>query len=117
MANVNKFICIGRLTRDPEFGMTKSNMSYCRITLATSRKYTSNGESKKDTFFISATAWSKKAEFINEYLSKGNLVYVEGPLATNKWEDKDGNARQETYLTINEIQILEGKQFNKPTEG
>jgi len=115
MANKNRFECIGRLARDPEFGVTKSKMAYCRLSIATTRKYKSSGDKKEETFFINATAWGQKAEFINEYTSKGHLVYVEGPLTNNRWEDKEGNKRSDIVLMIDDIQLLE-KKFKEPAE-
>jgi len=110
MAEKNLFICIGRTTREPELGYTKDKTAYCRITVAVPRKIkTKSGDTKEDTYFLNATAWGPKAEFVNEYVAKGHLLYLQGSLSLNRWKDKEGIERRDTVMFIEDVQLLQHK--------
>lgn len=85
---LNKWIGMGRLTKDPEMRYTQSNTPVVSFTIAIDRDF---GE--KQTDFVDCTAWNKTAEFISKYFTKGQMMSAEGRLQSRKWEDKGGNAR------------------------
>lgn len=107
MANLNKVMLIGRLTRDPELRYTPSGTAVCDITLACSRNYTTNeGEKKEDTCFTDITLWKRQAELCAEYLKKGREVFIEGRLINDRWETPDGQKRSKLKVVALGIQFL-----------
>ena len=102
MANLNKVMLIGNLTREPELRYTPSGAAVCEFTLAINRKY----KDKEETVFVGVVAWERKAELIQEYCHKGDPLYVEGRLTQDSWEDKDGNKRSKTKVTLYDMQFL-----------
>jgi single-strand DNA-binding protein len=94
--SVNKVILIGHLGQNPESGFTKNDTQYCRLSLATSefRK----DQDKEQTEWHKVVVWGKAAEFADKYLTKGDLVYVEGKLQTRNWEGDDGKKRYSTEV-------------------
>lgn len=101
MADVNKVILIGRLTRDPVLRYTPSQTAICEFGLAVGRKFkTASGEQREETAFIDCTVWGKGGEIFNQYMSKGKQVYVEGRLKYDTWEDKNGGGKR-SKLTVN----------------
>lgn len=99
----------GRLTADPELRYTPSGVAITSFRLAsdTGRK-TKDG--KKITNFIDCVAWRAQAEFVSKYLSKGRLVLVEGELTSRNYEDKDGNHRKATEITVNSVHFCDSKK-------
>jgi single-strand DNA-binding protein len=90
MANFNKVILAGNLTRDPELRYTPKGTAVARITLAVNRNYTTDGgEKKEEVTFVDVDVWSKQAEVISQYLKKGQPLLVEGRLKQDTWEDKN----------------------------
>lgn len=91
----------GRLTADPELRYTQSGVAITSFTLAsdTGRKK----DDKKITNFIDCVAWRNQAEFASKYLTKGRLVIVEGELSSRSYEDRDGNRRKATEITVSKI--------------
>jgi len=108
MADVNKVILIGRLTRDPTLKYTPSQMAICEFSLAVGRKFkTASGESREETTFVECTVWAKGAEIFNQYMTKGKQVYVEGRLKLDTWEDKNGGGkRSKLTVTVEDFQFL-----------
>ena len=99
----------GRLTADPELRYTQQGTAITSFTLAsdTGRK-TKDG--KKITNFIDCVAWRAQAEFVSKYLTKGRLVLVEGELTSRNYEDKDGNHRKATEITISSVHFCDSKK-------
>ena len=107
MANLNKVVLIGRLTRDPELRYIPSGAAVCDITLAITRFYTTpNGEKKEETCFVDVTLWKKQAELCAEYLKKGREVFIEGRLVMDKWETQDGQKRSKLKVVALGMQFL-----------
>lgn len=108
MADVNKVILIGRLTRDPVLRYTPSNTAICEFGLAVGRKYkTASGEQREETAFIDCQAWGKGGEIFNQYMSKGKQVYIEGRLKYDTWEDKNGGGkRSKLSVNVDDFQFL-----------
>ena len=106
--SVNKAILVGRLGRDPETRYTSGGQAVCNFTLATDSSYKDrSGERQKKTEWHRIVLWGKLAEIAQQYLKKGQLVYIEGRIQTREWEDKrDGQKRTTTEIVGNEMRML-----------
>lgn len=111
MANVNKVIIIGNLTRDPEVKFTPKGSAVADIGLAINRKYTlDNGEKREETTFVDVELWGRLAEIAGEYAKKGNPIYVEGRLRMDTWDDKTSGQKRSRMKVVGEnIQLLGGR--------
>jgi single-strand DNA-binding protein len=112
MANLNKVMLIGNLTRDPDLKYTPGNQAVCEIGLAVNRKYrTKDGEDREETTFVDCEAWGKQAEVIKQYMAKGRPIFIEGRLKLDTWEDKNGGGkRSKMRVVIEDFQFLGGGQ-------
>jgi len=111
MASINKVILVGRLGKDPEIRSTPGGTSVAKFSLATDDRYTDkNGEKQERTEWHNITAWGKLAEICGQYLRKGKLVYIEGSIRTDSWDDKEtGQKRYRTEIHANTMQMLDRK--------
>lgn len=111
MANLNKVLLIGRLTKDPQMRTFDSGNSVCSLSLATNRKFKGrDGDDREETLFVEIKLWGRQAEICEQYLSKGREVFVEGRLVLEKWEDKTtGQERQRIIVNGDRVQFLGGK--------
>ena len=91
MPALNRVQLIGRLGKDPESKYTPTGKRVTHFSLAVSHRWTSNGESKEYTEWVNIEAWGRLGEVCQEYLKKGSLVFVEGRLKTDKYEDNGEN--------------------------
>src|SRR5688572_26512881 len=109
MASVNKVILVGRLGKDPEIRSTANGTSVARFSIATDEKFTDRaGEKQERTEWHNIVAWSKLAEICGQYLKKGKLVYIEGSLRTDSWDDKEtGQKKYKTEIVANTMQMLD----------
>ena len=110
MADLNKTILVGRLTRDPVIRYTPSNQTICDFGLASGRKYkTSGGEEREETLFIDCSIWGKGGEIFNQYMKKGKQVAIEGRLKLDQWDDKQsGQKRSKISIVVENFQFLGG---------
>lgn len=107
MANFNKVILAGNLTRDPELRYTPKGTAIARIGMAINRTWkTDTGESKEEVTFVDVDAFGRQAEVIAQYMKKGRPFLVEGRLKLNQWEDKNTHQKQ-SKLTV----VLESFSF------
>ena len=110
MPDYNKVLLMGRLTRDVELKYTPSNMAVANIGLAVGRRYkTKDGEQLEETTFVDCEAWSRTAELMNQYLSKGRPVFIEGRLKLDQWQDKDGSNRSKLKIVIENFQFIDSR--------
>ena len=109
MASVNKVILVGRLGKDPEIRSTPSGTTLAKFTMATDDRFTDrNGEKQERTEWHNITAWGKLGEICGQYLKKGKLVYIEGSLRTDSWDDKEtGQKKYRTEIVANQMQMLD----------
>ena len=108
---LNKVMIIGHLGRDPEMRYTPSGKPVTTFTVATDRTWkTSSGERRKETEWFNIVAWSSLAEICNQYLQKGNRVYIEGRLQTRHWEDNEGKHHSSIEIVANEMIILDNRR-------
>ena len=94
MANFNKVILLGNLTRDIELRTTQGGQALAKFGMAINRKWSQNGETKESTCFVDCTAWGRTAEVLNQYVGKGSPLFVEGRLDYQTWEDKNGGGKR-----------------------
>ena len=103
MANLNKVMLIGNLTRDPELRYTPKGTAVAEITLAINRNWTNEqGQKQEDTTFVEVTLWSRNAEIAQQYLTKGSPCYVEGRLQLDSWDDKESGKKRSKLRVIGE---------------
>jgi len=101
MANFNKVIIAGNLTRDPELRYTPKGTAVARITLAINRTWKSeSGESKEEVSFVDVDVWGRQAEIISQYMKKGRPLLVEGRLKQDTWEDKNTKQKQSKLKVV-----------------
>ena len=106
---LNKVMIIGHLGRDPEMRYTPSQRAVTNFNVASSRSWkSSDGEKHTETEWFNVVAWGSLAEICNQYLSKGQQVYIEGRLQTRKWEDDEGNRRSTVEIHAREMIMLGG---------
>lgn len=107
MANYNKVILMGNLTRDPELRYIPSGTAVADMSLAVNETYKNKaGEQVENTCFVDIVAWARQAEICNEYLSKGSPVLVEGRLQLDKWTSKEGESRSKLRVRADRVQFL-----------
>jgi len=110
---LNKVMVIGHLGKDPEMRYTPSGRPVTTFSVAVSRSWnTADGERRTETEWFNIVAWGNLAEICNQYLSKGQQVYVEGRLQTRGWEDNDGKKHYRTELVAGEMIMLGERQSN-----
>lgn len=118
MSSLNKSTIIGNLGADPEIRYTQSNTAVATLSIATSEKYKDrDGQQVEKTEWHRVVAWAKLAEVCQNYLKKGDKVYIEGPIQTREWEDKDGQKRYATEIkALNMVMLGSGAGSGKPKQ-
>lgn len=109
----NKVILVGNLTRDIELRYSQSGMGIANTAIATSRKFTSNGEKKEEVCFVDITFFARSAEIANQYLRKGSKILVEGRLNFDQWVDQNGQKRSKHSVIVETMQMLDSKSDNQ----
>ncbi len=113
----NKVILVGNLTRDIELRYSQSGMGIANTAIATSRKFTSNGEKKDEVCFVDITFFARSAEIANQYLRKGSKILVEGRLNFDQWVDQNGQKRSKHSVVVETMQMLDSKGDNQGAGG
>ncbi|MEN3338049.1 MAG: single-strand DNA-binding protein [Acidobacteriota bacterium] len=109
MGSVNKVILVGNLGRDAEMRFTPGGAAVATLNLATTEVWNDKaGQKQEKTEWHRIVLWGKTAESLNEYLTKGKQIYVEGRLQTRKWQDKDGQDKYTTEIRGDRIVLLGG---------
>ena len=104
--NLNKVEVIGRMTRDPEVKALPSGSMVCNFSLGTNRVWKDkNGAKQEEAEFINCVAFGRTAEIMQQYVRKGQEIYVEGRLQTRSWEDKEGKKNYRTEVMVNQMQM------------
>ncbi|RLC71681.1 MAG: single-stranded DNA-binding protein [Chloroflexi bacterium] len=118
MAWLNKIMVIGNLGTDPEMRFTPSGTPVTTFRLATNRFFTTpQGERKRETEWFDVIARDKQAESCNQFLSKGQRVYVEGRLRTRSWEGQDGKTRFRVEIHASRVIFLDRRGVSVLPEG
>ncbi|HVT05678.1 MAG TPA: single-stranded DNA-binding protein [Thermoanaerobaculia bacterium] len=110
-SSVNKVILVGRLGKDPEVKSTPSGTTVAKFSMATDDRFTDKGgERQERTEWHNIVAFNKLAEICGQYLRKGKLVYIEGSIRTDSWDDKEtGQKRYRTEIIAQAMQMLDKK--------
>jgi len=109
MGSVNKVILVGNLGRDAELRYTPGGAAVSTLNIATTEVFKDReGQKKEDTQWHRVILWGKTAESLQDYLTKGKQIYVEGKLQTRKWKDKDGNDKYTTEVRGDRVVLLSG---------
>ncbi len=103
---------MGNLTRDPEMKYLPSGTAVANFGIAMSERYTDrqSGEQKENVCFVDVEAWDRQAEVVNEYLSKGSPIFIEGSLKYDSWETEDGTKRNRLKVRLLRFQFIGGRQ-------
>ncbi len=117
---LNRVTLIGNLGVDPELKYTQNGQAVLRLRLATSESYVNRaGERQQRTEWHTCIVWGKRGEALNNILSKGRPICVEGRIQYRQWEDKDGNKRNSTEIVANNIVLLgsgRGRDSSAPSD-
>ena len=104
---MNKIIVIGNLGSDPEMRYTPNGQSVTSFNIASNRRYrTADGEQREETEWFRCSAFGRLADVCNQYLTRGQQVYVEGRLRGRSYTDRDGQPRYSLDITLTEMQML-----------
>jgi single-strand DNA-binding protein len=107
VANFNKVILMGNLTRDIELRHTQGGMAIAKFGMAINRRSsTKDGEQRESTCFVDMTAFGKSAELLNQYVRKGSPLFVEGRLEYSTWESQDGGKRNKLEVIVENFQFM-----------
>ena len=108
MANINRVVLVGNLTKDPELRTTPSGTSVCKLRVAvnTRQKDASTGEWGDKPNYFDVTVWGNQAESCAQYLSKGRPIGVDGRLDWREWDAQDGTKRQAVEIIADTVQFL-----------
>ena len=114
---VNRVILVGHLGGDPEMRYTSSGTPVTNFSLATNERWNNqDGERQERTEWHKIVTWSKLAEISNQYLTKGQLVFIEGRIQTREWDDKDGNKRRTTEIVASEMRMMSPRSSDGPRQ-
>ncbi len=103
MANLNKVMLIGNLTRDPELRYTPKGTAVADVAIAINRVWNNDaGQRQEETTFVDVTLWGRQAELAQQYLNKGRGIYVEGRLQMDTWDDKNTGQKRSKLKVIGE---------------
>jgi single-strand DNA-binding protein len=115
MPSLNRVQLIGRLGKDPEGKFTPTGKKVTNFSLAISQRWKTGGEMKEYTEWVNVEAWGRLGEVCQEYLKKGSLIYLEGRLKTEKYEDK-GETKYYTKIVALLLQFLDKKPTEEPMQ-
>ena len=109
MANLNRVLLIGNLTRDPEVRYTPKGTAVADIGMAINRIIggADEGERREEVTYVDVTLWGRQAEIAQQYLTKGRGVFIEGRLQLDSWDDKQtGQKRSKLKVVAENMQLL-----------
>ena len=110
---MNKWIGMGRITKDIELQTGKTGSEYCKFTVAIDREKDKNGDKKTD--FVDCTAWNKTAAFVQKYFKKGDGIIVLGRFESDKYTGKDGISRTNWSVNVREVYFPASKGKSEQT--
>lgn len=114
---MNKVTLIGRITAEPQLKLTNNGQKVCKFSLAVNRQFkNADGERKAD--FINCMAWQQRADLINNYVHKGDLIAIEGRIQVSSYIATDGTKKYMTDVIVDQIEFLSSKKTEpkQPTE-
>ena len=112
MANINRVVLVGNLTKDPELRHTPSGVALCKLRVAvnTRQKDPSTGQWGDKPNYFDVTVWGNQAESCSQFLSKGRPIAVDGRLDWREWDAQDGTKRQAVEIIADSVQFLGGRE-------
>lgn len=109
MANFNRVLLMGNLTRDPQLSYTPNQTAVVDFGMAMNRRWTGqDGNQRDETCFVDCRMFGKRAEVINKYCKRGNPLFVEGRLTFDSWEAQDGSKRSKLRVTVENFEFISG---------
>ncbi|MFQ5461571.1 MAG: single-stranded DNA-binding protein [Phycisphaerae bacterium] len=102
MASYNRIILMGNLTRDPELSYTPSNVAICKFGLATNHKW----KDHEEVCFVDCVAFGRSGETINQYMSKGRPILLEGRLKLDRWTSPEGDKRSKHEVVVDKFSFV-----------
>jgi single-strand DNA-binding protein len=118
MANFNKVILVGNLTRDPELRYTPKGMAIAKVGLAINRSWTSEGgEKKEEVTFVDVDIFGRTAENVAQYMKKGRPILIEGRLRLDQWDDKQTGQKRSKLGVVGEVVQFLGSPTGGGGEG
>jgi single-strand DNA-binding protein len=118
MANFNKVLLLGNLTRDPQLSYLPSQTAVVDFGMAVNRTWTGqDGAKKEETCFVDCRAFGKQAETIQKYCQKGKQLLVEGRLTYDSWTAQDGTKKSKHRVTVEGFQFVGGTTGQRPGPG
>lgn len=115
MAYLNKIMVIGNVGSDPEMRFTPNGKPVTNFNMATNRFYNAqDGERKKETEWFTVVTWDRQAETCNQFLTKGQRVYVEGRIRTRTWDGPDGQKHFRVEIHASRVIFLERRESGSP---
>jgi single-strand DNA-binding protein len=109
---MNKVILIGHIGKDPDLRYTASGTAVAKFSMATAEKIGKGENRKQQTDWHKIVTWGKQAEFVGEYVKKGNQLAITGKIQTRDWEDRDGIKRYTTEIIAHHLEFVGGKKDN-----
>ena len=110
MASYNKVILMGNLTRDPQLSYTPTNTPVCEFGLALNHKWRDQqGNQREETCFVDVSAFGRRGETINQYMSKGQAILIEGRLQFRQWQTPEGQKRSKHSIVVDNFQFVGGR--------
>ncbi len=115
MANFNRVILMGNLTRDPQLRYLPSNMAVCDFGLAVNRRWRDkDGNQKEEVCFIDVSAFGRQGETINQYMTKGKPILIEGRLRLDSWTGQDGQKRSRHTVVVENFTFVGARGESGP---
>lgn len=118
MANFNKVMLMGNLTRDPQLKYLPSQTAVVEFGIATNRRFKSgSGEDREEVTFVDCSAFGRQAEVINQYCTRGKPIFIEGRLKYDQWENKQGGGkRSRLTVVVENFQLMgDGRSQSSPS--
>lgn len=109
---MTKTFIMGNLTGNPDFKTLQSGNGICNISVACSRKFTSNGQQQEEVSFIDVVVYGRQAENCRQYLEKGSKVLVEGHLKQERYEDREGKKKSKIVVVAENVTFLNSAPKN-----
>jgi single-strand DNA-binding protein len=114
MSSFNKVILLGNVTRDPQLSYLPTNTAIVEVGLAMNRTFKKKDGSKgEEVCFVDCKMFGKRAEVINQYVKKGNQLFIEGRLKLDQWEAQDGSKRSKLSVMIENFEFIGGQKQNE----
>ncbi len=113
MSDLNKWIGVGRLTKEPELRYTPNGASVCSFSIASNQTWVKDGAKKEKVSYFDLVAWGKTGETIAEYVKKGHRIALAGHLQQRSWDGEDGKKRYAIEIVVEQFQFLQPQNGNQ----